>query len=363
MGQPLIDYFPQYEGSNSVVLAGGTLTIFGAGTTDLVDLFSDIDLKIEIENPTTLDAAGMIPDVYYTDGLSVKIEIRKADGSLFRTKDNLPAFGGPTAGVSVWSSDQVYSKGETVVYLGLQYLSEADKNTGNVPVSASVFWTRSPFQGVWNTNLTYAAADRVIDPATGFLYIARTTTQGDDPSTSPSQWGLGDGIGLQTVNAGSTGFIPGTGAVKSTKTVGNAKIPVATFVDTADNDVQFSFLMPASYDNTQTLQARLTYYTGTLATGTARFIVTAFGLGNDALLTTINFGTVTLGIDLDGRVADTQYITDIFDVNESGTLAPNSQAYFQLLRDTTNDDYDQSVEIKDISLYYKTRSSADDAQS
>lgn len=363
MGQPLIDYFPQYVDSSSVVLAGGTYTIFAAGTTDLVELFSDIGESISIENPVTFDAAGMLPDVFYGDGISIKAEIRKANGSLFNTKDNLTAFGGPTAGVSVWASNQSYAKGEEVVRLGFRYFSNVDNNVGNTPQDASVAWTRCPFQGVWNTNLTYIVTDRVIDPDTGFLHIARTTTTGDAPATSPNEWSNGNGIGLQTVNAGSAGFIPVTGAVKTTKTVGNARIPVATFVATTNNNAQFSFLLPASYDNTKTLQARLTYYTGTTATGTGRFIITAFGLGDDALISTVNFSSITLGVDLDGLVANTQYITEIFDVNESGVLAPNAQAYFQILRDTDNDDYTQSIEIKDISLYYTTRSSADDAQS
>lgn len=366
MGQPLIDYFPQYEGSNSVVLAGGSLTVFGAGTTDLIDLFSDIDLQNPIVNPVVLDAAGMTPDVYYANGLAVKIEIRDTNGSLFRTKDDLPAFGGPTAGVSIWASDQAYSKGEEVVYLGGRYFSNVDNNVSNVPVDASIPWTRSPFQGVWNTNLTYISTDRVIDLATGLLYIARTITQGDTPATSPTQWAQGEGIGLQTFNIPAEGLnLPATNpAVNNATEISGWIVVTKDFLGITNNQiVQFEVQMPESWDRGP-LEVVYTVLSRVVVTGgnEAVFSITATAFGDGEIIdsTPGPFTSTTIsGIS----TPDAQYYSAKVPLVVDNISTPNSWVQFKVEReqDATADTITSTIGLRGVVVRYKTVSSIDNA--
>jgi len=366
MGQPLIDYFPQYEGSNSVVLAGGTLTIYDASTTNLISLFSNLDLTITTVNPVTLDAAGMIPDIYYADGLSIKIEIRTADGSLFRTKDNLPAFGGPTAGVSVWASDQHYSKGEEVVHLGVRYFSNVDNNTGNTPVNASVQWTRIPFQGIWNTFTTYIATDRVIDPDTGILYIARAGTTGEAPATNVDKWANSSGIGLQTINipAGGLNLPSATPAVINKTEITGWIVVTMDFKGVTENDiVQFEMQMPQSWDR-GSLEVIYTVIPRTAVTdGTAvvfGIAATAFGEGD-----TIDSspGTYTNTTIENITTLNTNYYSETVDLLVNSISTANSWVQFKIQRaqDDAADTITSLLGLRGLVIKYKTVASTDDA--
>ncbi len=342
MGQRLLDFLPQYQNRSSVVLAGAKGTIFAAGTENLVALFSDVDETLAIENPFTFDAAGMAPDVFYADSISIKLEIRTADGSLFRTADNLPGRGGPTAGVSIWATDQSYVIGEEVVFQDVRYTSNTSPNKDNTPTSADVNWTRSPYQGVYNTNLTYVIGDRVIDPATGILFVSRVNANnGNTPSSSPAQWANGSSIGIQTVNipGGSTN-VAASGPAISSAAIGEFIVVTREFTGAVNDNAesaQFSIKMPESWDQSD-LQAIYTIVSRTAVAGgsDSAWGISATGFASGETITDQSFGT-----EIETVISAVTTINNFYD-SSVVTFTPNnittskSNVYFKVSRINTD---------------------------
>jgi len=368
MGQRLVQSLQQFVDSSSVVLAGGTCSVFEAGTTTLVPLFSDVDLTIAENNPFTYDAAGMAPDIFYADAISIKQEIKDSEGTLFRTADDIPGRGGPTAGVSIWAADQTYIAGEEVVFNAIRYTSNISNNKGNTPTSADVNWTRSPFQGVYNANLTYVTTERVIDPLTGILFISRTDDNtGNTPSTSPVNWANGSGIGLQTINLpGSTLNLPSSNAAASSAAqIGVFVVVTKEFDGTADENAQFSIDMPESWDQGDLQVAyKLVSRTAVAGGSSAVFGISTVGFESGETITDqTSFGTITNTTITGITDQDNFYFSATTTFIPNNINSANQILYFQVTRVATdaNDDITSDIGLVSVRIFYTTVSGADNA--
>lgn len=83
--------------SQSKVLAGGRLYSFQAGTTTPQSAYQDSALTIPHPNPTILDAAGRIPQLFYADG-SIKIRLDSQTGVTQLAADGILVIGASSGG-------------------------------------------------------------------------------------------------------------------------------------------------------------------------------------------------------------------------------------------------------------------------
>lgn len=84
---PWID--PQFFDSNGNPLSGGTLTFYAAGTTTLVQVFSDSTKITVLPNPLTLDSTGRTSTQVFFGAASYKIVVKDVNGVTIRTADNV----------------------------------------------------------------------------------------------------------------------------------------------------------------------------------------------------------------------------------------------------------------------------------
>ena len=92
---------PKFTGFDDfgIILPGGKLWTYDAGTTDLADTFTDVDLLVPNTNPIILDSAGRA--VIYLSPKSYKFILRDANDALVWSQDNIPATGVSAGGGSV----------------------------------------------------------------------------------------------------------------------------------------------------------------------------------------------------------------------------------------------------------------------
>jgi len=88
-----------------------------------------------------------------------------------------------------WTSVVSYDINDIVIGSdGNFYLSLTSANQGNDPTTSPTNWEEIRFIGVWNTNITYAIGE-VVQTTDGNLWKALTATAGNDPSTDDgSNW-------------------------------------------------------------------------------------------------------------------------------------------------------------------------------
>lgn len=83
--------------SNGDPLAGATLTIYDAGTTNLASIYRDAALTTPMTNPTSSadvsDAAGWFPQVFTAEGVFLDITLKDSDGATVKTYVDVPSLG------------------------------------------------------------------------------------------------------------------------------------------------------------------------------------------------------------------------------------------------------------------------------
>lgn len=82
---------PVFRGfdNNGVALNGGLLYVYLAGTTTLVDTYSDIGLAVANPNPVVLDSRGEA--VVYLEERTYKFVLKDSAGNTIYTRDNVPS--------------------------------------------------------------------------------------------------------------------------------------------------------------------------------------------------------------------------------------------------------------------------------
>jgi hypothetical protein len=73
--------------AGGIIIPGGTVNFYNAGTTTPQAVYSDSGLTTPISQPVTADSAGRLPAIYLTTG-SFKIVVKDAGGNTLYTQDN-----------------------------------------------------------------------------------------------------------------------------------------------------------------------------------------------------------------------------------------------------------------------------------
>lgn len=178
---------PQFFDDDGNPLALGKIYIYESGTSTLKNLFSDVNLSKARANPVVLTGAGRLPNVFYT-GSSRQI-LENAAGT--QTWDIDPVGGDVTEGnFTNWNSLTIYNKPDIVIGSDNNfYRSITNANQGNDPTTSATNWEQVKLYGVWNTNVTYAQGD-IAQGSDDLLYVSQTNSnQGNNPTTDTTNWG------------------------------------------------------------------------------------------------------------------------------------------------------------------------------
>jgi hypothetical protein len=129
----------QYFTDDNVVLGGGSVTFYEPGTTTLKNTYSDSGQSILNTNPVLLDAAGRLPNVFFS-GLA-KAVLKDADGEIIQTRDPVGDFSAGDESLSTWSADVSYSvNAVTMGSDGYPYISRVNDNIANDPTVSPTEW-------------------------------------------------------------------------------------------------------------------------------------------------------------------------------------------------------------------------------
>jgi hypothetical protein len=79
----------QFLDDYALVLAGGTVETYEAGTTTPLATYQDYDGLVPNENPIVLDAGGRAQAIRVTNGVAYKFVIKDADGEIVTTIDDI----------------------------------------------------------------------------------------------------------------------------------------------------------------------------------------------------------------------------------------------------------------------------------
>lgn len=146
----------QYFTDDNVVLGGGSVTFYEPGTTTLKDTYSDSAMTIKNTNPVLLDAAGRLPNVFFS-GLA-KAVLKDSEGEIIETRDPVGDFSAGDESFSTWSADVSYSVNDVVAGSdGYFYVSRVNSNIANDPISSPTEWKllveQLGFDGTVNGNV------------------------------------------------------------------------------------------------------------------------------------------------------------------------------------------------------------------
>lgn len=152
---------PQYFDSNGDPLCFGKLYYYESGTNTLKNTFADSLLTIANTNPVELDAAGRVPNIFYSG--SARVVLKDCNNE---QQFDVDPVGGEVefADFGEWSESIIYSSNDLVEYNNLFYRSLTNDNQGNIPsvtASSNANWVQVTFLGVYNSTISYSIGDIV----------------------------------------------------------------------------------------------------------------------------------------------------------------------------------------------------------
>ena len=171
---------PQYFDSDNKILAGGKVFYFNAGTSTPKTTYSDEGETIANPNPVVLDAAGRLPNVFFTgtakqilkDLNDVQIWERDDVGSEEQASD-----------FNAYDLNISYDAGDIVKFVGGFYVSLQNSNQNNQPDSSAAFWNEIRFIEVYNVNIDYDLG-RIVQTSDGNLWKGvNSPNLANNPST------------------------------------------------------------------------------------------------------------------------------------------------------------------------------------
>ncbi len=191
---------PQYFDSDNKILAGGKVFYFNAGTSTPKTTYSDEGETIANPNPVILDAAGRLPNVFFTG--TAKQILKDLNDVQIWERDDVGA-GEQASDFNVYDLNIIYDAGDIVRFNGLFFISLQNSNQNNQPNTSLTFWTEIRFIEVYNTNIDYALGV-VVQTTDGNMWKgASSPNQGNDPSVdSGTNWraSIDDDLTLDSLN-------------------------------------------------------------------------------------------------------------------------------------------------------------------
>ena len=156
---------------NGDVDIGATLRFEEPGTTTLKTIYSDSDLSVPTTNPQTPDSAGRFVGDIFLDGL---YRVRFIDGNSSTVFDFDPVGDTASGQFEIWDTTKSYDIPEIVLGSDDEYYrSLQDSNQGNDPTTSPSQWEQLELGRIYNVNVTYSIGDTAID-SSGFYYASVT---------------------------------------------------------------------------------------------------------------------------------------------------------------------------------------------
>ena len=190
---------PQYFDSDNKILAGGKVFYFNAGTSTPKTTYSDEGETIANPHPVILDAAGRLPNVFFTG--EAKQILKDLNDIQIWERDNV----GAVEQINDFNSYDLnvsYDAGDIVRFGGLFFISLQNSNQNNQPNTSLTFWTEIRFIEVYNTNIDYALGV-VVQTSDGNIWKGvNSPNQGNDPSVdNGTNWkaSIGGNLDISTV--------------------------------------------------------------------------------------------------------------------------------------------------------------------
>jgi hypothetical protein len=144
----------QFFTNNGIILSGGKLYTYAAGTTTPAATFTSLSGNTNHTNPIILDSAGRVPggEIWLTGGASYKFLLKDSNDVLIATYDNISGIGAASYQIDNFTgtgSQTIFtlsaaSSGEnfTFVYINGVY---QNKNTYTVSGTTLTFSTAPPY--------------------------------------------------------------------------------------------------------------------------------------------------------------------------------------------------------------------------
>jgi len=106
----------QFFDNNGVILSGGKIYTYAAGTTTPQTTYTSSSGATPHANPIVLDSAGRVPggEIWLTDGLNYKFTIETATAILIGTYDNISSAGGSTTATDISLTPSGYTTATNV---------------------------------------------------------------------------------------------------------------------------------------------------------------------------------------------------------------------------------------------------------
>jgi hypothetical protein len=116
---PIGGFAAQFFDNNGVILSGGKIYTYAAGTTTPQASYTSAAGTTPHANPIILDSAGRVPggEIWLTDGLVYKFVIETATGSLLGTYDNITGVNSNFVNYTIQEEVQTATAGQTVFNL------------------------------------------------------------------------------------------------------------------------------------------------------------------------------------------------------------------------------------------------------
>jgi hypothetical protein len=116
---PIGGFAAQFFDNNGVILSGGKIYTYAAGTTTPQTTYTSASGATPHANPIILDSAGRVPggEIWLTDGLVYKFVIETATGSLLGTYDNITGVNSNFVNYTVQEEVITATAGQTVFNL------------------------------------------------------------------------------------------------------------------------------------------------------------------------------------------------------------------------------------------------------
>jgi len=180
--------FPQYLDKNANPLSFGTVDFFMTGTNDKQDTFSDSALLNKNSNPVILDGEGRLPNVFLSG--VYKVRIRSKDGVQIEETDPVGIVAGSDVAFSEWVLTTIYGINSIVeASNGKFYVSITTPNEGNDPTSSPSNWKEVRFIELYNPNINYDVGI-VVQTDNGSLHksVNNPNTNNDPNTDDGTNW-------------------------------------------------------------------------------------------------------------------------------------------------------------------------------